>query len=117
TGEYGSISADITHYSNKWNDPTLTGLAHSLQGLPFQPFPANAGRLLQFKYQYPFCTGCITGSTVPQQFSYGHVTNMLPVQAVKTSVVSPANKPVTPAPAPANTPIKVKVQPNLISKP
>jgi hypothetical protein len=90
-GEFGSITADPTRYSNKWKDPTLTQLAHTLQGLPFQPFPATAARPLQFSYQFPFCVGC-AGSTVNEQFSYGNVINLVQPQTMKTNIVNPGLK-------------------------
>jgi hypothetical protein len=88
-GEYGSITANPGNYSGKWSDPNLTNIAHSLQGLPFQPFPATASKPLQFNYTYPFCPGCGIGSTVPEQFSYGHVINVLPAQSLKVNIVNP----------------------------
>ena len=88
-GEYGSISANPGNYAGKWNDPNLTNIARSLQGLPFQPFPATASKPLQFNYTYPFCLGCGIGSTIPEQFSYGHVINVLPATPLKVNIVNP----------------------------
>jgi hypothetical protein len=89
TGEYGSITADPDRYSVKWNDPTLTQLAHTIQGLPFQPYPPTAGRPLQFTYQYPFCQGCSLNSNVSEQFSYGNVLNFQQPVQMKISNVNP----------------------------
>jgi hypothetical protein len=111
-GEYGSITANPGNYSNKWNDPTLTGMAGSLQSLGFQPFPATAASPLQFKYQFPFCSGCL-GSTVPEQFRYGNLISVLPSASMKTTnaqsglVPQSSVKPSTPA----GTPAPVKVTP------
>jgi hypothetical protein len=88
-GEYGSITADPTRYSAKWNDSTLTQMAQTLQGLPFQAFPPTAARPLQFGYQYPFCVGCV-GSTVNEQFSYGNVINLVAPPVMKINNARPA---------------------------
>jgi hypothetical protein len=87
-GEYGSISANPANYSGKWNDPNLTSMARSLQSLSFQPFPATAAKPLQFLYTYPFCIGCGIGSTVPEQFSYGHVIIEQTVLPVKANLIN-----------------------------
>jgi hypothetical protein len=121
-GEYGSITANPGSYSNKWNDPTLTGMATAFQSLAFQPFPATAASPLQFKYQFPFCSGC-AGSTVPEQFRYGNAFSVLPSASMKTSIQSGLTpqssvKPKAPAgtPAPAKAlPMKLSTSP--ISKP
>jgi len=72
TGEYGSISMDIVHYTQRYNDPTLTSISGVLKGLTFQPLPASS-HTLQLMYFYPFCVGCGFGSTVPESFNFGLV--------------------------------------------
>jgi hypothetical protein len=71
-GEYGVISVSPYSYSNNWNNPFLTNMANNIKGLAFQPYPATAGRPLQFNYTYPFCCNAGIGSTVPEQFNYGN---------------------------------------------
>jgi hypothetical protein len=83
TGEYGSVTADPSRYSAKWNDPTITQLANTLKGLPFQPLPSGSTRTLQFNYQFPFCGGCSMNSTVPTSFNYGLVHPTLINQSMK----------------------------------
>jgi hypothetical protein len=72
TGEYGSISMDIVHYSTRYNDPALTSMAGALRGLSFQPLPASS-HTLQLKYSYPYCCGCSLGSVVTETFNFGLV--------------------------------------------
>jgi hypothetical protein len=72
TGEYGSISMDIVHYTQRYNDPALSSIAGVLKGLSFQPLPASS-HTLQLKYTYPFCNGCSLGSVVPEAFNFGVV--------------------------------------------
>jgi hypothetical protein len=83
TGEYGSVSADPSRYSAKWDDPTLTQLAHTIKALPFQPLPPGTTRALQFTYQFPFCNGCSMNSTVPTSFNYGLVHSTRINQSMK----------------------------------
>jgi hypothetical protein len=83
TGEYGSITADPSRYSAKWNDPTITQLANTLKGLAFQPLPSGTTWTLQFGYQFPFCGGCSMNSTVPTSFNYGLVHPTLINQSMK----------------------------------
>jgi len=83
TGEYGSVTADPTRYSSRWNDPTITQLANTIRALPFQPLPSGTTRTLQFNYQFPFCGGCSMSSTVPASFNYGLIHPTLVNQSMK----------------------------------
>jgi hypothetical protein len=83
-GEYGSITIDAASYSSRYNDPNLTRIANTLNGVPFQPLPASS-HTLQLKYFYPFCGGCSLGSTVPESFNFGLV---MPVPVRKTMVLT-----------------------------
>jgi len=69
TGEYGSISMDVVHYSQRYNDPTLTQIANTLSGVVFQPLPPSS-HTLQLKYIYPYCGPCGVGSVVPTTLNY-----------------------------------------------
>jgi hypothetical protein len=69
TGEYGSISMDVTHYTQRYNDPTLTQIAGTLSGVGFQALPPSS-HTLQLKYMYPFCGPCGVGSVVPETVNY-----------------------------------------------
>lgn len=85
TGEYGSISMDIVHYTQRYNDPTLTSISGVLKGLTFQPLPVSS-HTLNLKYSYPYCGGCSLGSTVPESFNFGLV---MPAAAIHKTMILP----------------------------
>ncbi len=81
-GEYGSISMDVVHYMQRWNDPTLTQIANTLSGVGFQALPPSS-HTLQLKYMYPFCGPCGLGSMVPETVNYNLITRPFGVQTIK----------------------------------
>ena len=83
-GEYGSVTIDAASYTVRYNDPNLTSIANTLNGVSFQPLPASS-HTLQLKYSYPFCGGCAIGSTVPESFNFGFVMPAPARTAVKLS--------------------------------
>jgi hypothetical protein len=82
TGEYGSISMDVTHYTQRYNDPTLTRIANTLSGVGFQALPPSS-HTLQLKYMYPFCGPCGVGSVVPETVNYKLITRPSSIQTIK----------------------------------
>lgn len=82
TGEFGSISMDVTHYAQRWKDPTITQIAGTLSGVGFQALPPSS-HTLQLKYMYPFCGPCGVGSVVPETVNYNLITRPSGVQTIK----------------------------------